>query len=40
MVVVVVVGGGGVALKKDSKTEALFDEISTMKFMSTPQPKD
>ena len=24
----------------DAKTEALFDDRSTIEFMSTPQPKD
>ena len=45
------VGGGGTfsgngvvrgerELNKDAKTEALFDERSTIEFMSTPQLED
>ena len=31
---------GGRALNKDSESEALFDERSAIKFMSTPQVED
>ena len=31
---------GVITLNKDSKTEALFDNRSMIKFMSIPQPKD
>ena len=33
-------GGGGGALNRDDKTQAFFDERSSIKFMYTPQLED